>query len=253
VLSGRILWVSLLVLLVWLTLLVLFGKRALMESPSSGKEKARARLSPLAFCAVGIAVAALLTLHMTWVSPTVSQKLGGRTVTILSYLIFYPSILGLFLAAFGSGKWRWGAFASSVFLFCWWFALATVAGISMGAVLARHPTSYLIPMSYVGWVRIEHTDDAAPLEFSKGRYICRVPSNGVLRTSSPIEDGWAQDEYFYYSEAGNLRQLRATGWGEGGMIWGNRLEQRQGSRNRIEFFYVGSEQDFRRNSGTPGS
>lgn len=252
-LSGRILSVSLLVLFVWLVGLLLFGKRALREFHSSCKGKVRSYFSIVAFCVAGIGVAALLALHVTWVSPAVSQKLGEKTVTILSYLIFLPAILGLLMGILGSGKWRWSAFASSAFVLCWWFVLATAAGISMGVVLARHPTKYLIPTSYVGWVRIEHTDGAAPLEYSKGIYICRVPASGVVQTSSPIENGWAEDEYFYFSEAGDLRRLHETGWGQGGMIWGNQVEWKQGSKDKTELFYVGSEQDFRRKSGGPGS
>jgi hypothetical protein len=69
----------------------------------------------------------------------------------------------------------------------------------------------------------------------RGTVICRIPDSGLLHTSSPLEGGWAKDEYFYYSTDGSVRALKDTGSGHGGMIWG-------GSNSAIdEYFYIGSE------------
>lgn len=68
--------------------------------------------------------------------------------------------------------------------------------------------------------------------------MCRIPDSGLLRTSSPLEEGWAKDEYFYYSKDGSVRVLKDTGWGLGGMIWG-------GSNSAAdEYFYVGTEEQY---------
>ncbi len=61
-----------------------------------------------------------------------------------------------------------------------------------------------------------------------GEYICKVPKSGVLLTSSHVEDGWASDHYFYYSDSGSLRELKETGWGSGGYIWAGQIG-REGS------------------------
>jgi Family of unknown function (DUF6843) len=120
------------------------------------------------------------------------------------------------------------------------------AAISMGAVLARHPTRYLIPLNYVGWVKVEHTKVAPPLAISGGIYVCQVPGTGVVRTSSRLEGGWAKDEYFYYADGRPVQRLSETGWGAGGLIWGNQVQAQQGSADRTELFFVGTEEQFRK-------
>ncbi len=124
--------------------------------------------------------------------------------------------------------------------------------ISMGAPIARHPTKFLIPQNYVGWVEVKYGDANAPaLQMKNGTFICKIPEDGLLGTSSPLEGGWAKDEYFYYSQDGSVHALKDTGWGFGGMIWGGSVEWQQtanGSKSRqvAEYFYVGTEEQFHR-------
>jgi hypothetical protein len=114
--------------------------------------------------------------------------------------------------------------------------------------MARHATRYLIPKGYIGWIKIEYGRNAPPLEMSNGKYICRIPESGALATSSHLEEGWAKDEYFYYSEDGSTEVLPETGWGGGGMIWaGGVAGDSPGAKQFTQTFYVGKEDQYHRN------
>lgn len=114
--------------------------------------------------------------------------------------------------------------------------------------MARHPTKFLIPKAYIGWIKVEYGRNAPPLEMSNGRYVCRIPASGLLATSSPLEDGWAKDEYLYYSEDGSTEALRDTDWGGGGMIWaGSVAWDPANAKQFTQSFYVGTEDQYRRN------
>ena len=173
-------------------------------------------------------------------------------IRILALLLFWLTLVGLVLCAVGVGRIRWLGFGTSLVTGLWWLSLSVDAAISMGAPIARHPTKFLIPQGYVGWVKIEYGESAPPLEMSNGVYICRIPASGILQTSSSLEVGWAKDEYFYYSEDGSLRSLPDTGWGGGGMIWGGNTESQligNGIRPArfSENFYVGREDQYHKN------
>jgi hypothetical protein len=124
----------------------------------------------------------------------------------------------------------------------------------MGAPVARHPTRFLIPKAYIGWVKVEYERNAPPLAMSNGKYVCRIPASGVLATSSPLEDGWAKDEYLYYSEDGSTEVLPDTGWGRGGMIWaGSVAGYTPNAKQFTQSFYVGREDQYRRNESQEAS
>ena len=74
---------------------------------------------------------------------------------------------------------------------------------------------------------------------NNGTLVCRIPDSGLLDTSSPLEEGWAKDEYFYYSKDGAMHALKSTGWGHGGLIWG------ETNSTTEQFFFVGTEEQFR--------
>jgi uncharacterized protein DUF6843 len=113
----------------------------------------------------------------------------------------------------------------------------------------RVASRYLIPKGYVGWVRLEMgVDGAPPATLHDGLYEFQFPVEGLLKTSSRMESGWAKDQYSYYSSSGT-EKLRLTGWGEGGSIWGGVVE---GSGKRTaEMFFVGTEQQYRGWQNTP--
>jgi hypothetical protein len=252
VLGGRTLYIALIVLVAWLAILCTALWKLAAASPQS-KPDTRNYLTLAGTWLAAIAVAALLALHLSWVSVDVSQHLGVRAIRILSLLLFWPTLAGLLLCAGGRGRIRFLGIATCLVTGLWWFSLSTEAAISMGAApIARHPTRYLIPEGYVGWVKINRGEKAAPLQLSNGKYICRIPASGVLDTSSNFEGGWAKDEYLYYSSSDVLRELPETGWGKGGMIWANHSEfqaYQDGSLpSRVtESFYVGTEEQYHHN------
>jgi hypothetical protein len=114
------------------------------------------------------------------------------------------------------------------------------SAISIGGVTARHPTRFLIPDDYIGWVEVRYAQsNTNALPVMNGKLICQIPDSGLLDTSSSLEEGWAKDEYFYYSKDGSLHALKSTGWAQGGLIWG------ETNSTIKQFFFVGTEQQFR--------
>jgi len=112
----------------------------------------------------------------------------------------------------------------------------------------RRPDRYLIPDGYIGQVRIEYRVKGAPkLPIENGYFLLKVPDSGRLQTSSVMQDGWASDEYYYVSKKGR-REIKFTGWGEGGMIWADSMEPHGAN----EKFFVGTEQQWRKADGRPG-
>jgi hypothetical protein len=224
----------------------------LLQERANNQPEVRNKLTLAGIGFSAIAVGSLLVLHVSWVSPAISQQLGVTTIRVLSICLFGPTLLGLILSAAGSGRMRLVGIGTTLITGLWWFSLSMAAAISMSAPIACHPTKFLVPEGYVGWVSVRYGEKDAPaLEVSSGTRICRIPDVGLLRTSSPVEEGWAKDEYFYYSQDGSLHGLKGTGWGKGGMIWGGSNEWEQTPEgttpNRIaQYFYVGTEEQYHR-------
>ena len=258
VINGRALFLVLLLLAVWFAFLCRTLWKLVRASSLGSEPKMRGYATLVGIGCAAIAVGALLALHLSWISTEMSQRLGLKAIRIMSLLLFWPTLAGLLLSTGGRGRIRFLGIATCLITGLWWFSLSVGAAISMGAApMARHPTRYLIPEAYVGWVKIKHGEDAGPLEMSNGKYICRIPVNGTLYTSSRPEDGWAKDEYFYYSGSGSLRELPETGWGKGGMIWAGHSEFQatQGGSMPARFtevFYVGTEEQYHRNESHSG-
>src|SRR5215469_9969125 len=190
VLTGRALVLVLFVLAAWFSLLCGLAWKAYRTGKSGGR---RNYLTIAGLGCAAVAVGALLALHFTWISPDLSQGLGVGTIRILALLLFWPTLVGLVLNTGGTGRIRFFGLATCLATGLWWFTLATGSAISMGAPVARHPTRFLIPQGYIGWIKIEYGRNATPLQMSNGKYICRIPATGVLATSSPLEEGWAKD------------------------------------------------------------
>jgi hypothetical protein len=114
---------------------------------------------------------------------------------------------------------------------------------------ARHDSKrssrFLIPDGYTGWVRVEfEVQDAPALPMEGGEYVLRIPGDGVLRTSSPEQYGWAHDHYYYYSSR-DTRSLPDSGAAQ--LIWGKingEAVDTKGKRKYEEFF-VGTKEQFK--------
>jgi Family of unknown function (DUF6843) len=249
--SGAWLLGSIFLLGPWFVLMLKRFLRLVAKTKSNQGRRARALLTVIGFGLSTLAVGAVLALHLTWVSPGVSQRLGINGIRILFFLIFWSALLGLLAGLPGSGKVRWLGVGSSVMMGMWLVYLAVASGIAMGPPLARQPTRFLIPNGYVGWVKVEYGESGAPpLPFVAGKYICRIPEDAELRTSSLLEYGWGRDEYAYYSSDGSERTLPVSGWGGGGMIWGGFTSGPNGAQI-TESFFVGSESQFQHSQPPP--
>ena len=65
----------------------------------------------------------------------------------------------------------------------------------------RTPVRYLLPDGYQGWVILDYEVDGAPtLRKENGFYVVQFDQTGRVSTSSSVETGWANDEYFYYKD-----------------------------------------------------
>ena len=91
-----------------------------------------------------------------------------------------------------------------VFAFC---AIVSAAGCGVW----KKSELVLIPDGYIGWIRIEYGVASAPkLEEKDGAYEIRIPRTGRFATSTPMSSGLANDEYFYVSANGNMREIQAA-------------------------------------------
>ncbi len=122
--------------------------------------------------------------------------------------------------------------------FAWW--------LHVSAQNSTHRSSrFLIPEGYTGWVRIEfEVQGTPPLPMESAQYVLKIPLDGVLRTSSVEQYGWAKDQYYYYSAQG-VRALPDSGPAE--LIWGkiNAEESGVSGKRKYEEFFVGSAQQFK--------
>lgn len=114
---------------------------------------------------------------------------------------------------------------------------------------------FLIPEDYSGWVRVEFEVAGTPaLPREDGRLVLKVPSSGLLRTSSPERYGWVKDDYAFYANGG-LRPIPKSGAGR--LIWGkiNGEVTNSSGKKKYEEFFVGTEKQFRAQleSASPGN
>jgi hypothetical protein len=254
VLTGNWLYAILIPLVLWFGFLCWkFWKLLRAPKPETVPyETLRSQLTVAGMGFVAVAVGALLLLNLTWTSVEISQYLGQAAVRILSLLWFFPGVLGFLFSSLGSGRIRFLGVGTSLLTGFLWFGLVMGGAISMSPSTVRRPNRFLITDGYVGWVEVKYGDLNAPtFPMDNGTLICRIRDDGLLVTSSLLEAGWAKDEYLYYSEDGSVRPLKETGWGAGGMIWGEGAEWQQtagGSQpTRItQFFYVGTEEQYHR-------
>ena len=86
--------------------------------------------------------------------------------------------------------------------------------------------------------------DALPLSMEAGEYILKIPTSGVLRTSSAEQYGWAKDQYYCYSAEG-MRRIPDSGGDP--LIWGRINGEASGAagKRKYEEFFVGTAQQFK--------
>jgi len=123
--------------------------------------------------------------------------------------------------------------------------LASIA-VSISACNTRRPARFLIPDGFKGWVRINfQVANSKQLPVEDGRWLFNLDSTGHLQTSSPLDGGFAADEFYYVSN-GNRTPLTKTESCGGGSIWGISMgSDTNSNRADREWFFVGSEAEYR--------
>lgn len=170
VVSGPPLVLILILLTAWLSLLCALAWRALQLQKSG----LRSHLTIAGLGCSAVAIGAVLALHLTWISANLSQSFGVTTIRVLALFLFWSTLAGIVLNTAGVGRMRFVGLGTCLATALWWFALAMGSAISMGAPIARHPTKFLIPKGYIGWIKVEYQRNAPPLQMVDGRYVCRI-------------------------------------------------------------------------------
>lgn len=118
---------------------------------------------------------------------------------------------------------------------------ALVFGPSFIQALYLPKIRYEIPAGYRGWVQVEVGNQHCPSSVHLGRFrIYRVDAKGHGCTSDLAPEGWRIVKYNYVLPDGARQELPTTGWGNGGMIWG----ENYGVLPTRTAFFVGTEQQF---------
>lgn len=97
---------------------------------------------------------------------------------------------------------------------------------------------YEVPHGYVGWVTVSFDSECRDDISNVRGNVIKVSADGSAcsRLEKHPRTTWVRT--YYVDEAGNrVRELRSTGWGEGGMVWAE-----EGSLDgRTMRFFVGTE------------
>src|SRR5580704_11976324 len=102
-LSGGWLVFALVLLASWFALLCRsFWK--LLKERANNQLGVRNKLTIAGIGFSTVAVSSLFVLHLSWVSPTISQHFGVTAIRVLSICLFWPTLAGLLLSAAGSGR-----------------------------------------------------------------------------------------------------------------------------------------------------
>lgn len=107
---------------------------------------------------------------------------------------------------------------------------------------------YEIPDGFVGWVTVRQATPCATSRTDKDGTTIVVSSEGIgCADASPAPKSFYR-RFYYVDRAGqHIRELRASGWGKGGQIWGESAPS-EGDEYR---FFVGQEEMYKRTYEKP--
>jgi hypothetical protein len=109
---------------------------------------------------------------------------------------------------------------------------------------------YRIPSGYRGWVRFEVGNSRClPLPREGRTLVYVVDAKGYGCTSDAAADGWRTVKYEAFGSDGVSHDLPETGWGKGGFIWDEFY--RMSGTQKMNVFFVGTEQEFHAASNSP--
>lgn len=113
----------------------------------------------------------------------------------------------------------------------------------------RNVMTFEIPDGYTGWVTIKY-NDAACKTSSNATFgtVVTADANGKACASVDRKSGTIIRHFYYIdSNRNRVRELKATGWGQGGQIWAE-----VGSMEGDEYkFFVGTEQQYQASINRP--
>ena len=107
-------------------------------------------------------------------------------------------------------------------------------------------SKFVIPEGYLGWLLIEyHAKGGEPAATDGDAVVYKFPTSGLLLTSSDGPIRGANDEFFFYSETGALREVPLDYRNGKAMIWGQ-YEGTRGGEPRQFGFFVGPEAAYKK-------
>jgi hypothetical protein len=111
-----------------------------------------------------------------------------------------------------------------------------------------HVRIYEIPEGFQGWVVVTQGSPCTTSTTTSDRTTIAVKGDGSACTDvTPAPKSFYRQFYFVDREGQRVRELRATGWGKGGEIWGESAPP-DGREYR---FFVGREEKFRNTYEAP--
>ena len=163
VLTGHTLLIILVILTLWFAMILAASARTIKQLTNQKGMVVRSRLTLAGMFFASLAVGSLLLLHLTWITPEISQRFGALTIRLLATILFWSSLTGFLSTIVGIGKLRYLGIATCAIAGIWFLFLYVSATISMtGTALPRHPARTFIPDGYVGWVEIKYGIKSAP-------------------------------------------------------------------------------------------
>jgi len=94
-----------------------------------------------------------------------------------------------------------------------------------------------VPDGYVGWVTVQFNKSGCADTRTLMRTTIRVRADGTACTAVARDPVTTFSEFYYVANGKRTKELKPTGWGEGGMIWAESAEI-DGHEYR---FFVGTE------------
>lgn len=97
-------------------------------------------------------------------------------------------------------------------------ALVAALGMAACSDVREKRNSYFVPEGYTGWICVTFGAEGPPLtKNAEGFQVIRVPSSGVVVTSTTGRPGVGfEDRFYFYSSSGAERDIPASVLGGGG-------------------------------------
>lgn len=113
------------------------------------------------------------------------------------------------------------------------------------ACSTRPPTVFVLPTDFHGWVVVEYdVDDGDEPELAEGCEVVVIPTNGVVRLSTPLRIGYAFDRYYMGSVDEDNRLVEDFYNPSSGFAVRNIGQMQIGNDRMFILFYVGTREQY---------